>query len=120
VSRRATVTPATPKRRPPAKKAAPADGISVVVPRWRPVLGDDLADRVARIVGPDPVAARRFCLDAVEAAVVERERQAALQAAAAKAKRDCPHPEAERTGNRCRRCGTRGLPAVSKRAAVKP
>lgn len=85
--------------------------------KWKPLLGDDLARRVARLGVDDPA---EWCRQAVAAAVgrAEAEREARrVSASAAKAQADCPHPEKDRIHQRCGRCGLRGLPVVEKAAA---
>jgi hypothetical protein len=90
--------------------------LSISKPLWRPLLGDALAARVAAVAAADPGA---FCRAAIERAVTEAERQRGTQVAAARARASCPHPDGDRRGARCGRCGTRGLPAVGKVPVAK-
>lgn len=77
-------------------------------PRWRPLLGDDLADRVAALT-TDP---GRFCLDLIRSGVELQERDARRRADTAARRAACTHPPKARRGNRCTDCGARRLPAA--------
>lgn len=71
--------------------------------RWRELLGDDLAARVAAHSPTDPAA---WCVKVVKAAVVEAERAAKERAKPKKRGPACPHPDNRRSPNgRCKDCG---------------
>lgn len=70
--------------------------------RWRELLGDALAARVAAISPTDPAA---WCVKVVKAAVVQSEHAAKEQAPKRRGPA-CPHPDQRRSVNgRCKDCG---------------
>lgn len=89
--------PTTP---PPAK---PGTG-----PRWRELLGDPLADRVAGVATSDPAG---FCRAAVLAAVADQEQAGQRTGATTRMQERCKHPKERVSSNgRCGLCGARGFP----------
>lgn len=88
-----------PSATPPTQSAtsAPAE-----MPRWRDLLGVELATRVAAVAPADPAA---FCVTAVREAVrLSEERK--VTAAKVRKRNPCKHPDNRRTVNgRCKDCG---------------
>lgn len=78
----------------------------MAAPKWRPLLGDALARRVAKLTD-DPA---EFCRAAVERAATAAEAQRTTVAE----RNACKHPEKDRQYGRCRACGTKGLPNVAR------
>lgn len=87
-------------------------GAEVQRARWRDVLGDELATRIAvacAAAGEDPAD---WCRRQLADSTGLLERRVARRAERARETSRCAHPDRDRRGNRCGACGTRGLPAV--------
>lgn len=84
--------------------------------RWRELLGDALAARVAAVSPTDPAA---WCVKVVREALAEAERAAKERAKPKKRGPACPHPDNRRSPNgRCKDCGEQAG-VVFRSAATK-